>query len=131
MNEKVQKKLQQLFDSTLEKDLKFEGDLSDMNYYNLICKASANDSLHNIMSNNLCMFKCKYKDHDSVMMIFSVPVNPENNTRHISERVMDVIREVEECFITLDYVNSKEVKEDKFVYITVVKKVNGDNVREE
>ena len=38
---------------------------------------------------------------------------------------MRIVGEIEECFTTLDYIKSEEVKEDKFVYITVVKKVNG------
>jgi hypothetical protein len=36
---------------------------------------------------------------------------------------MDIIQLVEECFITVDYMNLKTVKEDKFVYMTIVKKI--------
>ena len=70
------------------------------------------------------MFNCKYQDEDAVIMIFSIPINSgESGAKNIAERVMRVITEIEECFITLDFVKSEEVKEDKLIYIIAVKKV--------
>ena len=72
----------------------------------------------------MCMFNCKYDDKDAVLMLFSIPINSkEVGSKHISERVMEVIENVEECFTTVDFSSSREVKEDKFVYMVVVKKV--------
>jgi len=76
------------------------------------------------MGNNLCMFNCSMEGEDAVMMIFSIPINSKDSgAKNVAERVMEVIGGVEECFITLDHVKSEEVKEDKFVYVTAVKKI--------
>ena len=77
-----------------------------------------------MMGNNVCMFNNSIDGSDAVMMLFSIPINSnETGAKNIAERVMEVIAGVEDCFVTTDYVKSEEVKEDKFVYITVVKKV--------
>ena len=31
------------------------------------------------------------------------------------------------CFVVLDYVNANEVEEDKFVYVTLVKKIERED----
>lgn len=120
----VKQRLTEIFESTIESGETFDGDCRSPEYYNLFCKAAARDQLFKLMNNNLCMFNCKYQDEDSVMMLFSIPINSEDSgAKNIAERVMRVITEVEECFITLDFTKSEEVKEDKFIYIIAVKKV--------
>jgi hypothetical protein len=120
----VKDKLKEIFELTIDGGLKYEGSVQSPEYYNLFCKAAANDNLYKAMGNNVCMFNCSYGDNDAVMILFSIPINSnETGSKNIAERVMKVIAKVEECFITTDYVKSEEVKEDKFVYITVVKKV--------
>jgi hypothetical protein len=59
--------------------------------------------------------------------VFSIPVNTpeETGAKNVAERVMDIIENMERILITLDYAHSKEVKEDKFIYITIVKKLEG------
>jgi hypothetical protein len=120
----VKERLKEIFDSTIDSGLKYEGSYKSPEYYNLFCKAAANQQLYKVMGNNLCMFNYSYEDVDSVMILFSIPINSnESGAKNIAERVMEIIEEVEECFVTTDYVKSEEVKEDKFVYITVIKKV--------
>jgi len=125
---RIQKKLRYIYDTTLDRGPKFDGSLNEINYYNLVCKAASQDLLFNISSNNVCMFNYVYENNDSILMLFSVPITSSNEKdKHISERIMDIIKQTEECFITLDYVNSKEVKDDKFIYITMVKNINKEN----
>ncbi|MHA1827430.1 MAG: hypothetical protein ACTSX6_02150 [Candidatus Heimdallarchaeaceae archaeon] len=120
----VKGKLTEIFENTIESGELYDGPCDTPEYYNLFCKAASKDQLFKLMNNNLCMFNCKYKDEDSVIMIFSIPINSgESGAKNIAERVMRVITAVEECFITLDFVKSEEVKEDKFIYIIAVKKV--------
>ena len=122
--EYVKEKLTEVFENTIEDGEFYDGPCDNPEYYNLVCKAAAKDRLYKLMNNNLCMFNCKYQDKDSVIMIFSIPINSgESGAKNIAERVMRVITEIEECFITLDFVKSEEVKEDKFIYIIGVKKV--------
>lgn len=120
----VKQKLVEIFESTIESGELYDGPCESPEYYNLFCKAASKDQLFKLMNNNLCMFNCKYDDEDAVIMIFSIPINSEESgAKNIAERVMRVITEVEECFTTIDFLKSEEVKEDKFIYIISVKKV--------
>jgi len=125
--EYVQERLREVFENTIESGIKYDGSTDSPEYYNLFCKAAANDQLYNLMGNNLCMFNCDHKGNESVMMMFSIPINSseESGAKNVAERVMEIVEEVEECFITLDDLRSEEVKEDKFVYVTAIKKLNG------
>ena len=123
----IEEKLKEIFESTIESGIKYEGTLESLDYYELFCKAAAQDQLFKLMGNNVCMFNYKKENQDAVMMIFSIPINSpeESGSKNVADRVMEVVRETEKCFITLDDIQSKEVKEDKFVYITAIKKLNG------
>ncbi len=121
---RAKEKLKEIYETTIETGLKHEGKHEVVEYYNLVCKAAEADNLYSVSSNNVCMFNYSFDGVDSVMMLFSIPINAkETGAKNIAERVMEVIAMVEDCFITTDYVKSEEVKEDKFVYITIVKKV--------
>jgi hypothetical protein len=120
----VSEKLKEIFESTLEDGLKYEGSHKNPEFYNLFCKAAAKESLYKLMGNNLCMFNYSFKGKDSVLILFSIPINSnETGAKNIAERVMEVVSGVEGCFVTTDYIKSEEVKEDKVVYVTVIKKV--------
>jgi len=123
--EVVREKLMEIFEATVDSDSKYSGSVTDMDYYTLLCKSAAKDRLFKLMGNNMCMFNCKYDEGDAVLMLFSIPVNTkEIGSKHISERVMEVIENVEACFTTIDFSSSREVKEDKFVYMVVIKKLD-------
>ena len=126
--EYVQNKLKEVFENTIESGIKYDGTTRNLDYYNLFCKAASNDQLYNLMGNNLCMFNCEHDGDDAVMLMFLIPINSpeETGAKNVAERVMEIVEEAEECFITLDYVNSEEVKEDKFVYVIIIKKLNGE-----
>jgi hypothetical protein len=120
----VKEKLREIFETTIDGGLKYEGTHTSPEYYNLFCKAAANENLYKMMGNNVCMFNYTMNGDDAVMILFSIPVNSnDTGAKNIAERVMEVIAGIEDCFVTTDYVKSEEVKEDKFVYITIVKKV--------
>jgi hypothetical protein len=38
---------------------------------------------------------------------------------------MDFVANAEKSFVSLDYLTSTEVPEDKFIYIVCIKKING------
>ncbi len=124
MSEKIIEKLRNLFEDTIESDLKYEGDLKNIDYCSLMYKAAAKDSLHTLYGSNLCMFNYRYDNNDAILMLFSVPVNKsDKQEKHITERIMEIIRSIETCFITVDCLKSEEVKEDRFTYILAIKKV--------
>jgi hypothetical protein len=120
----VKARLKEIFENTLETGIKYKGSLESPEYYTLFCKAASKDQMYKLMGNNLCMFNCDYLGDESVLMIFSIPINAkESGAKNVAERVMEVLTGVEECFITLDHVKSEEVKEDRFVYVTAIKKL--------
>jgi len=127
IKEYVQDKLKEVFENTIESGIKYDGSTDSPEYYNLFCKAAANDQLFNLMGNNLCMFNCEHDGHDAVMMMFSIPINSseESGAKNVAERVMEIVEQTEECFITLDHLRSEEIKEDRFVYVTAIKKLGG------
>jgi hypothetical protein len=132
LNTSPKERLTQIFESTIDSGSIYNGNIDEIDFYSVLCKSTSNNQLYKILSCNLSMFNYKFEDEDSVLIIFSIPSslnidkiqNQEN--KHISERIMDIIQLVEECFITVDYMNLKTVKEDKFVYMTIVKKIKED-----
>lgn len=122
---RTQDKLKEVFEVTVDTGIKFEGDIKKIDYYNLFCKAAAKDKLYKIMGNNVCMFNCEYDNSEAVLIVFFLPINSEESgAKNVAERVMEVVEETETCFISIDYLKSEEVKEDKFIYVTLVKKVD-------
>ena len=122
----VKEKLKEILDSTLESGLSYDGDLFSIDYFDLFCKATAKEQLFKLLGSNLIMFQCEYQNEDSVVMVFSIPINSqEHSAKTIAERVMEVITEVEKTLVTLDFVHSEEIKDEKFVYVTIIKKLKG------
>lgn len=121
---RAQEKLREIFEQTVELDVRYDGPLKDMDYFGLMCKAASKESMHKLMGSNVCMFNCKLEEQDAVLILFCIPLNSSGEgVKHIAERVMETFRNVEECFTTIDFSHSKEVKEDKYMYISVIKKV--------
>lgn len=129
MNTSPKERLTQIFESTIDSGTVYNGNIDEIDFYAVLCKSTSNNQLYKILSCNLSMFNYKFENEDAVLIIFSIPSSlntdklPNQENKHISERIMDIIRLVEESFITVDYMNLKTIKEDKFVYMTIVKKI--------
>lgn len=124
LNAKNKERLKEIFETTVENGISYESQYDNVEYYNLFCKAAAKEKLYKIAGTNLCMFNCSYKDNDSVMMIFYIPINAEDSgAKNIAERVMEIVAIIEDCFVSIDHLKSEEVKEDKFVYVTAIKRI--------
>lgn len=120
-------RLKELYLNTVNTGLELVDDLDSIDYYGALCKAGTEKTLYKMFSCNMCMFKYNYDGRDSVIIIFSIPSpsNPESkedgDTRHISQKIMELVKVIEDCFIRVDYMNLKDVKEDKFSYFTIIK----------
>jgi hypothetical protein len=129
MSEKeyVQIKMKEIFEATMEDGIPYEGNIETIDYYGMFCKAASKDQLFKLMNNNLCMFKTRFQDSDACLMIYSIPINTseESGAKSVAERVMDFVANAEKTFVSLDYLTSTEVPEDKFIYIVAIKKING------
>lgn len=128
MNITPKERLKQIFEKTIDSGLTHSGDIEEIDFYSLLCKSTSNNQLYKIFSCNLSMFNYIYDHEDAILMIFSIPFSlnsdiVDGENKHISERIMEVLKTVEECFTTLDYIDLKNIKEDKFSYLVVVKKL--------
>lgn len=132
------KKIKELFDKTIESDFRYNGKLDNIDYFSCICKATANDQMIRFQGSNLSMFNYRFNNKESVLMVFSIPLsneheeyNKQNKKKHVTERIMNIIKTIERFFITLDYIDCKQLKEDKFAYLTVVKIIDKQKEEEE
>jgi len=120
-------KLLNIFESTIEtEDLRYTGSFNEIDYYSLMCKAASRDLLYTLENCNVCMFNCLYNDSESIIMMISIPIvidNKDGKSKHIAERIMDVVELLENSFVTIDYMSSNEIKEEKFVYLIAIKKL--------
>lgn len=95
----------------------------DLDFCNLMFKSASNNLLYNIFNSNLCMFNCDWKNQKSIFILFGIPFNSEKlSNKEMSEKIMEIVDILEKTFVTLDYVMTREVKEDRFVYLVIIKK---------
>jgi len=125
MNKKLEQKFRDAHNATLENDeLRYTGTLKNIDYFGLFWKATSKEKVYKFLGLNVCMFNYVYESKDSVLIIFSIPNGEEASTKYVADKVMEIVELGESIFVTLDYLKSKEVKDDKFIYVTIVKKLN-------
>ena len=74
MGQKQIERLNELFERTIESDdLKYDGKLTDIDYFGLFCKATSKDKLFKMLGCNLCIFNYIHDEDDSVLFIYSIP----------------------------------------------------------
>jgi len=119
-------KLLDICRDTLESGIYFDESLENIDYYAAVCKAASVAKLYKFFGCNMSLFKYIFEGDESLMMIFSIPtasnIDSKEDSRHISQKVMDIIKLLEDMFVVIDYMNLNTVKEDKFCYLTIVKK---------
>jgi len=121
-------RLKQIFNSTIESGEDYSGPYENVDFYSLICKSAMNDHLYKIFSCNVMMFNYQFKDQKCVLLIFAIPIilnenNQKDHNKHVSERIMEILKLVEETFITVEHMAVETIDEDKFTYMLVIKKV--------
>ena len=125
MNEKLIQNFKDAFNSTLENvDLSYNGNLKNIDYFKLLCTATSQDKLYKFLGLNTCMFNYVHEKEDAILIIFSIPNGEDSSTKVIADKVMDIVELSERAFVTIDYIKSKDIKDDTFIYVTIVKKLN-------
>ncbi len=117
----VRDRLKEIFKKTIESKLRYNGSFKNMEFFKLSVQAVSNDSMYQLVGSDLFMFNTIYEGKEAVLLLFRIPLNSDAGTKHIAEKVMEIITTVEKTFITIDYSSSQELKEDKFVYVTLIK----------
>ena len=116
-------KMISVYEDTIESDeLRYYGSITNIDYFSLFCKATARDKLFKFLGVNVCMYNYLYDGDDAVLILYSIPLSTDSSTKQVADRVMEVIEFMELCFVTLDHMSSVELKDEKFVYVTVIKK---------
>jgi len=116
-------KLRMLYNDTIKEENIMKENLEDINYYNLLCKSIAANKFYKFFNANLSLFKFLYEGDDSVLMVFSIPIQAnkdEKDKKHITERIMEIVESLERVFVTIDYMTLQEVKEDKYYYLNAI-----------
>jgi hypothetical protein len=131
MKTNVEEKILDIVRKTMDNDeLKYDKGLTNLDFYSLLCMSASKDSLFSLCGANVCMFKYSYNNNESVLILFSIPIiidSTDGKSKHITERIIDTVQLLENTFVTLDYLNVKEVKEEKFVYLVAVKSFTKNN----
>jgi len=120
----IKTKMLDMYETTIRdhQDLIYDGEIDKLNHHNALMKAGGKKHLHKLMGCNVGMLNCIIEGLNAVVIVFSIPINAETGSKHVADRVMEIIENIEDCFTTVDYLNSIENKDDKFVYVTAVKK---------
>lgn len=123
--DKIEQKFKEAFEATVDNDdLRYLGSLENIDYFGQFCKATSHDKLYKFLGLNTCMFNTIYQDTDAILIIFSIPNGEDASTKNNADQVMAIVELAEKTFVTVDYIKSKEVKDDRFIYVSLVKKLN-------
>ena len=128
MSENLKKKMIKLFNETKSSGQFYNGPVDEINFCSIFMK-SGSDKIITWKDNNICMFQYKFEDKESILIIISIPINSAKETitsKNVAERIMEIVKVSEDCFITLDFTTSTEIRPEKFVYLTLVKVIKED-----
>ena len=119
----VKEKIKEIMTKTIEQNrvLKCD-DIANADHFKMFM-GSDPSNVFKLLGFNCCSYMCTYNDKKSVVVFFSVPINEKTTTKTSYEKVIELVKNLEENLITLDYITTKESKEEKQVYLTLIKSV--------
>lgn len=123
MDLKLKDKMSTLYERVRDEEDYFNCELDEIDYSRIFFKAGK-ERISSWKDNTICMFKYKFNNKDSVLIVVSIPINSAKETsksKNVAERIMEVVAASEECFTTLDSTTSTEIRTEKFIYLTLVK----------
>lgn len=124
------KKLRNVFEETINDGPDYNGPLKNMNCFRMQL-LQRKGTIYEYNNVNISMYRFKYLNYDSILMLFAIPLladmeNPTSDKRHLNDRVMSIMRDCENTFITLDYRHLSRVSEDKMMYLVCIKIIEED-----
>ncbi len=124
----LENKLKTCFKQIAKNGYEYNCNLKKIDYFQAMMLAIDNKQMFKYNSNNVYFFRHCYDNTDSVLMIFAIPME-SNDPKSLSERIFDVLKDIQYTFITLDYRNLKN--DQQFTFMTVVKKVKKGDLLED
>jgi len=116
----IQEKIRNIITKTVEKAPTYDGDVTTVDHFKLFMSSNS-DNVFKISGFNICTFNCTYKEKKAVLWAMSTPIDETGGTKGISDKVIDLIEVLENTLIYIDYITSKESKEEKQILLTMVK----------
>lgn len=103
-----------------------ESDFFTINYKKLIDTSKQSGTNYVFKSVPVYMLKVKYDECDSILMLFTIPMDDEGRvggSKSLVEKIMEIIENAESTFVKIDFVQSTPVKEDSISYLLLIKKL--------
>jgi len=122
----IKNKLRKIFEETIENDRTYKGSLKHIPCYDLIVSSISTKKNYKYKINNLSMMNYTFCNRDAVIMIFAIPIKSEEDERNVNERFFELLCDVEQTFVTLDYRQLKEFEEDKYIYFVCIKVIENE-----
>lgn len=110
----MKKLFRKLFNKTLTCGQIYEGDITKIDYFQLMCSVGP-DIYEN---NQVCMFK----HQDCVLIVIALPLSSRGAHKNLSERTIEVVKDIEEIFEEIRYVKNQIVEYEKFSYLVFLVK---------
>lgn len=118
--EEVKDRLSSIFKESIEEAPTLNKTIDEIDGFSELMSGDY-DRLYKFLSAHLLMFRYRYEGYDSILMLIGVPTKTNEKSKYYSERVMEIIKYLEDVFVYLDYL---QVKEDKqYNYIISIKKI--------
>jgi len=120
-------KLLEYYEDALDTPWEYKGDLEDIKF-RTTSKAGTFGNFHTFFGCNMAVFKTQFENSDAVVFVFNIGINKEEESRgvkskYVSEKILEIVKKMEDVFISLDYINCKHIKVDHVLYVIIVKKV--------
>ena len=122
----IKEKITKIFQSTYMDlpNLKYTKVLPELDYFKILFVCEYEKNVHKIMGCDLYMMNCNFQEQPSVMILFSIPTCKKGRNKETSDKIIEIIKMIEECYTTLDFTHDDESEPTKSIYVTVIKKVN-------
>jgi hypothetical protein len=120
--ELMYEKIKNIIKKTVELPQSYNDDIHKINCFKMFMNVK-HENIYKMMNFNICSFNYEYEGYKSVLLIFSTSINDKDTTKDTTNKIINVIDILEKSLITLDYIESKEIKEDNQIYLIVVKKL--------
>lgn len=118
-------RLRDIYLEILSGDSTLASKLDEIDYYSVMCRGVAENKWYKFSGCNLTMFRYDYQGKDAAIMFFAIPAqsnaNGKEETKHLSQKVLDLVKIIEDAFIKVDYMDFKTIKEDKYSYLVAIK----------
>jgi hypothetical protein len=96
-------------------------DQTNIDLYNLIVQSASKDRLHNFKGSQLCFFKTRRFNEEMMIILFCIPLKNKKDkkigSKFISEKIMNLIKIMEYCFVDFQDLKIKNDNNGKFMYL--------------